>query len=121
MASSGRFRVLLDECVQAAAVQALAEDGHDVVRPVASGTLDSPSDEAVLESAAEQDRILVTTDTDLIAVHTRWMANGKSHPGIIIGQQDQDLKRFLRNLRHTLDRHDPSALRNRVVWIEKIG
>jgi predicted nuclease of predicted toxin-antitoxin system len=75
-----------------------------VVRPVASGTSDSPSDEAVLESAAEQDRVLVTTDTDLLAVHTRWITHGKSHPGIVIGQQDQNLKRFLRNLRYTLKR-----------------
>ena len=119
MASAGRLRILLDECVQAGVVHALSDDGHDVVRPVASGTTESLTDEAVLESAAEQDRILVTTDTDLLAVHTRWIAEGKSHPGIIVGQQDQDLRRFLRNLRHTLTRHDPAALRGRVIWIEK--
>jgi hypothetical protein len=72
--------------VQAAAAQSLAEDGHDVVRPAAAGTLESPSDESVLRSAAEQDRVLVTTDTDLLGVHKRWIAEGKSHPGIIIGQ-----------------------------------
>jgi hypothetical protein len=75
----------------------------------------------VLESAAEQNRILVTTDTDLLDVHARWMAEGRSHPGIIIGQQDQDLKRFLRNLRRTLDRQDPASLRDQLMWIRKGG
>jgi predicted nuclease of predicted toxin-antitoxin system len=83
--SAGRLRIFLDECVQAGAVRALMDDGHDVVRPVASGRSDSPSDEAVLESAAEQDRVLVTTDTDLPAVHTRWIAGGNSHPGSASG------------------------------------
>jgi predicted nuclease of predicted toxin-antitoxin system len=115
------FRIFLDECVQAGVARALTDDGHDVVRPVASGTSDSPSDEAVLESAAEQDRVLVTTDTDLLAVHTRWITHGKSHPGIVIGQQDQNLKRFLRNLRYTLKGWEPAALRDRVIWIEKAG
>jgi len=119
--SPGRFRVLLDECVQAAAVQALADDGHDVVRPIGSGTVESLSDEAVLASAARLDRVLVTTDTDLVAAHATWIAEGNSHAGIIVGQQDQDLKRFLRNLRHTLERHDPAGLRDRLVWIEKTG
>ena len=121
MASVGRLRIMLDECVQAAALRALADDGHNVVRPIASGTSDSLSDEGILESAAAQDRILVTTDTDLLAVHTRWIAEGKRHPGIIVGQQDQDLKRFLHNLRHTLGRHDLTALTDRLVWIENTG
>jgi predicted nuclease of predicted toxin-antitoxin system len=56
------------------------------MRPAGAGPLDSPSDESVLESAAEQDRVLATTDMDLLAVHARWIAEGKSHPGIIIGQ-----------------------------------
>jgi hypothetical protein len=34
----------------------------------------SLSDEEVLEGAADQHRMLVTTDTDLLAVHARWMA-----------------------------------------------
>ena len=64
MASAGHLRILLDECVQAAVVRALVDDGHDVVRPVASGTIDSLSDEAVLELAVGKERILVTTDMD---------------------------------------------------------
>jgi hypothetical protein len=91
------------------------------VRPLSSGTIDSLSDEAILELAVVEDRILVTTDTDLLAVHTKWVAEGKSHPGIIVGQQDQDLKRFLRNLRHTLKRVEVTEARSLLVWIENAG
>ena len=121
MTPEGRLRILLDECVQAAALHALADDGHDVVRPIGSGTSKSLSDEAVLEAAVAGDRILVTTDTDLLAVHAEWIAEGKSHAGVVIGQQDHNLKRFLRNLRHTLKRRDMSKLRDQVIWIEQAG
>lgn len=118
---AGQLRILLDECVQAATLRALTDDGHDVVRPVGSGTSESLSDEGVLEAAAEDTRVLVTTDMDLVGVHTRWTALGRSHSGIIVGQQDHDLKRFLRNLRHTLKGRDPDALRNELIWIKKAG
>lgn len=121
MTSGTRLRILLDECVQAAVLQALADDGHDVVRPIGSGTSESLSDKAVLEAAAAEKRILVTTDTDLLTVHAEWIAEGKSHAGVIVGQQDHDLKRFLRNLRHTLERRETLALRDQVIWIEKAG
>jgi hypothetical protein len=42
--------------------------------------------------AVAEDRILVTTDTDLLVVHTKWITEGKSHPGIIVGQQDRALR-----------------------------
>jgi predicted nuclease of predicted toxin-antitoxin system len=121
VAPADPLRILLDECVQVGVVDALNGDGHDVVCPGASGTIDSLSDEAVLELAAADARALVTTDTDLLAVHARWIAHGKSHPGIIVGQQDQNLKRFLRNLRHTLNRTRPGDLRDQLIWIEKTG
>ena len=107
--------------MQAGAIRGLTDDGHDVTRPAEAGTRDSPSDEAVLELAADEGRILVTTDTDLLGVHERWISEGRSHSGIIVGEQDQNLKRFLRSLRHTLKRRDPEGLRNQVAWIEKAG
>ena len=88
MTPQDRLRILLDECVQAATLHALVDDGHDVVRPIGSGTSKSLSDEAVLEAAAAGDRILVTTDTDLLAVHAKWISEGRSHAGVIIGQQE---------------------------------
>lgn len=76
------FRILLDECVQAGVALALNEDGHDVVRPAQAGTKQSPTDEALLEAAVEDGRILVTTDTDLCGVHARWASEGRTHLGI---------------------------------------
>lgn len=119
MGGLASLRLLLDECIQARIVEALTEDGHDVIRPPQVGTTKSPSDEAVLEVAVEEERILVTTDTDLCTLHTRWVEIGRSHFGIVVGQQDQNLKRFLRNLRYTLGRRGPNALRDQLVWIER--
>ena len=88
MAASTLYRILLDECVQAAVVGALADDGHDVVRPEKVGMPESPADEAVLEMAVAEDRILVTTDVDLLRVHERWISQERDHLGIVLGQQD---------------------------------
>jgi hypothetical protein len=79
------LRILLDECVQAGVAEALAADGHDVIRPL------------------------------------RLAHGGESHSGIVVGQQDQNLKRFLRNLRYTLERHVPGRLGDALIWIEKAG
>lgn len=111
------LRIVLDESVHATAVDALRSDGHDAVRVPNAGTQASPSDEAVLHFAVAEDRILVTTDVDFIEIHNRWASVGKEHPGIVIGQQDPDIKRFLRNLRGTISARDPDSLKDQLVWI----
>ena len=72
------MKLLLDSCVWGGAVGTLQNAGHDVVWV---GTWPSdPGDEAILQAALNDHRVIVTLDKDFgeIAV-----ARGHSHSGII--------------------------------------
>ena len=56
------MRLLLDTCVALGAVEALRRSGHDVAW---SGELDrDPGDEALLDMAIREGRVLITLDKD---------------------------------------------------------
>lgn len=72
------MKLLLDTCVWGGAAKALSEAGHDV-RWMGEMAPD-PGDEAVLRSAYEEGRVLITLDKDfgeLVIVY------GKPHCGIV--------------------------------------
>ena len=56
------MRFLVDRCAGRRLAEWLREDGHDVVASLELGP--DPGDRALLHRAAEDDRILVTIDTD---------------------------------------------------------
>ena len=71
-------RILLDTCVWGGALTSLIERGHDVVW---SGSWEEdPGDAAILSTAKEEQRILVTLDKDFgeLAV-----VKGFAHAGIV--------------------------------------
>lgn len=72
------MKVLLDSCVWNGAKKPLKKAGHDVVW---AGKLSKdPGDEAILDIAYQEERVLITLDKDfgeLAIVH------GKPHSGII--------------------------------------
>ena len=113
------MRLLVDECVQAQVVPALARDGHDVSRSLRAGQPDSPNDPEVLHQAATDKRLLVTTDTGFVKLSERWLAEGRTHSGVLIGRQTTDLRRFLRDLRHTLEALAAEDVSNQVAWVQK--
>jgi predicted nuclease of predicted toxin-antitoxin system len=55
-------RFLIDRCAGVRLAQWLREQGHDVSEAAAQG--DDPGDAQVLQRAVDDDRILVTIDTD---------------------------------------------------------
>ncbi|MCC6473618.1 MAG: DUF5615 family PIN-like protein [Burkholderiales bacterium] len=57
------MRFLVDRCAGVTLAKWLRDKGHDVED--ASQWLQDPGDAAILERAADEDRILVTIDTDL--------------------------------------------------------
>jgi len=71
-------KLLLDACVWGGARRVLAEYGHDVVW--VGSWIEDPGDEAILATANEQGRVLVTLDKDFgeLAVVGR-----QQHVGII--------------------------------------
>ena len=56
------MRFLVDRCAGARLAQWLREQGHDVSE--AAGQGDDPGDARILQRAVDDDRILVTIDTD---------------------------------------------------------
>jgi len=68
-------RFLVDRCAGHRLAEWLRTQGHDVVE--VSGLGPDPGDRAILEMAAQQDRILVTIDTDF----GRLVHGGASHAG----------------------------------------
>lgn len=56
------MRFLVDRCVGARLAQWLREQDYDVVEAAQQG--DDPGDAAILQRAVDDDRILVTIDTD---------------------------------------------------------
>ena len=72
------MRLLLDSCVWGEAAEPLRSLGHDVFW---AGTLEpDPGDEAILQRAREEKRILVTLDKDFGELIFR---RGQAHAGMI--------------------------------------
>ena len=72
------MRFLVDRCAGVTLAKWLRDGGHDVED--ASGWRDDPGDAAILERAANDDRILVTIDTDFgFLVY----ADEKPHRGLV--------------------------------------
>jgi predicted nuclease of predicted toxin-antitoxin system len=71
-------KLLLDSCVWGGAVESLRLEGHDVASVGAWPS--DPGDEAILQVALDQGRVVVTLDKDFgeLAV-----ARGHAHAGII--------------------------------------
>jgi predicted nuclease of predicted toxin-antitoxin system len=71
-------KILLDACVGGGVLQALREDGHDIVW--AGEWTEDPGDEEILQRAYREGRILITLDKDFgeLAV-----VRGMPHCGIV--------------------------------------
>lgn len=77
------MRLLLDAHLSGRRVaNALRDRGHDVRAIDEERTLDGWTDEAVLELAADEDRIVVTCDVkDFARITRRWAEDGRQHAG----------------------------------------
>ena len=90
-----------DDSLAKALVKALRERGIDVVTTSEVG-LDGSDDEEHLAYAAEQGRVLCSFNTrDFYRIHSEWIAQDKSHAGIILAQQQrysvgEQMRRILR-------------------------
>ena len=90
-----------DDSLTKALVKALRERGVHVVTTSQVG-LDGRDDEEHLAYAAEQGRVLCSFNTrDFYRIHSEWLAQDKSHAGIILAQQQrysvgEQMRRILR-------------------------
>ena len=78
------MRLLLDEMIGPRVASALREQGHDVESVVERVELRGLPDDAILEHAAESERILVTRNVaDFARLHQHWLAEGRGHAGVL--------------------------------------
>ena len=77
-------RLLLDEMMSARIAVQLRERGLDVQAVLERRELVAYPDEALLELATREERILVTTNlVDFGPLSQRWAADGRSHAGLV--------------------------------------
>jgi predicted nuclease of predicted toxin-antitoxin system len=77
-------RLYLDHHVHSELAVRLQADGHDVLRTVTAGQREA-ADEAQLEFAVLENRILVTNDLkDFKPLAARWAQESREHAGLLI-------------------------------------
>ena len=77
-------RLLLDEMLSPAIAQSVRAAGGDAIAISERSELWRTSDEALLELAAEQSRVLVTDNVaDFRTLELQWLPMGRSHAGLL--------------------------------------
>lgn len=81
------FAVMTDNHVQQAVVDGLQRAGWDVVRSIDVFPERTP-DPMLFERAAEEGRVFVTNDEDLLAIAAAWLEARRSFPGLVYWHED---------------------------------
>lgn len=105
------MRFLLDECISTRLAPHLADAGHDVVH-ISDRDLAGCFDEEVLATAREEERILVSADTDFGEILAR---QGLALPSLVLFRQgnrgpEHQAATLLGNLDEVADDLDAGAI-----------
>jgi hypothetical protein len=100
--------------------RALRERGHDVRAANEEPALDGWEDDALLELAAADERIMITFNVkDFPRIVTQWRAAGKRHAGclVLVGIDHAEFGLILRVIGAALAaRPDPAAWHDYAAW-----
>ncbi|MCC6585296.1 MAG: DUF5615 family PIN-like protein [Bryobacterales bacterium] len=113
------FRLYFDEdATWNALLAALRERGFDVLA-VRDAKRQRSSDEAQLEFAASEDRVLITFNAGHFSVlHRNWIQQGKDHGGIVVMHQSLrsvgEVQRRLIRIRAALSHEQ---MRNQLIFL----
>lgn len=78
-------RLLLDEMISARIAVGLREQGLDVQAVLERQELVGGPDEALLELATREGRVLVTKNiVDFVPLSQQWIATGRTHAGLVL-------------------------------------
>lgn len=80
-------------------------------------------DEVQLEHAARQHAAIVTNNIcDYTALHTRWLAEGRPHAGVVLfPQQKYSVSEVVRRLAHLRRTRSAEEMRGRLEWLSRWG
>lgn len=115
------MRLFLDAHVSGRVIaRALRERGHDVRAANEESQLDGWEDDALLELAADEERIMITFNVrDFPRIVGEWAAAGKHHAGclILVGIDHGEFGLVLRVIEGALaSRSDHAAWRDYAAW-----
>ena len=120
-------RLLLDEMVSAKIAVQLREQGRDVQAVLERGELLGGPDEALLELAAREGRVLVTKNiVDFVPLSQQWAATGRTHAGLVLisTRTFPEARDWIGAVATALARaHDQQQLPGpgEVVWLARTG
>ncbi len=117
------LRYHLDEdCQSAALAAALRQHGIGVVTTNEANIVGIDND-AQLEHAARQHTAIVTNNIcDYTVLHTRWLAQGRSHAGIVLfPQQEYSIGEVVRRLAHLHRTLSAEEMQGRLEWLSSWG
>jgi len=89
----------------------------DVITSADVGML-SRSDEEQLQWAFENNRVIYSFNVrDFYQLHRTWLEQGKSHPGIILGQQSYSIGEQMRRILRIIAAKSPEDMLNQVEFL----
>lgn len=118
-----QIRLYLDEdAMDSDLVRALRLRGVDLTTALDAGLISS-ADEGHLKYAIASERTLYSFNVgDFMALHTSYLAAGKPHAGIILGQQQRySVGEQMRRLVRLVQMRSAESLRNRVEFLSAWG
>ena len=120
-------RLLCDVMIPAEFSAALRAQGYDVAEARTFPLEIQQDDQAILQAAAQQRRVVITCNysdpqSNFCLMHAAWRAPGKTHAGIILIAQYQISSRLGRwevrdRLLNFLNQHTADELSNQLWWL----
>jgi hypothetical protein len=104
----------MDHNVHGAIISGLRSRGIDCLTTDEDGT-SSAQDDVILSKSTELDRVLFTTDDDLLAIVAEWQRRGRHFTGLLYGHQLQiTIGQAIRDLELAAKVLDPRDMYDRV-------
>jgi len=120
-------RLLFDVMLPARLAEAVRTQGFDVVEARTLPSEIQRDDQALLEEATRQRRVVVTCNyrdprSNFCVIHQEWQAGGQEHAGIILIPQEQVRDRLRRwdvrdRILDFLDHYTAGELRGHLWWL----
>ena len=107
-----RIKYYFDEHVSKAVSEGLRRRGVDVLRAQEAGLL-SASDQAHIEFASKEGRVLFTQDADFLRLH----GAGYNHAGIVYAAQPTPVGHTVRSLMLIYDVLNPEDMVNHIEFL----
>ena len=114
-------RLILDEHLDPFMASVLQDRGHDALTIVGAG-LRSARDEAIMEWAFAQNRVILTEDRrDFPRLVREWNALGRNFPGVVLLSRGSFSR--IESLSRSIEQHitaDPDRLQNSLTWLPRL-